>query len=61
MKVIRGLSTDMGELTTGHGRKDTEVSFGYALWCAANAVHEAAPAYAPKMTADNSLSLPPAN
>lgn len=43
MKVIRGLSADMDDLTTPQGRKDAEKFFEYVLWCVENDVHESAP------------------
>ena len=43
MKVIKGLSADMEDLTTVQGQKDAEAFFEYALWCVRNDVHEEAP------------------
>ncbi|MBD5162097.1 MAG: iron-sulfur protein [Oscillibacter sp.] len=58
MKVIRGLSADMEDLTTPQGRKDAEAFFEYALWCIGSDVHEAPPAYAPRPAAEYAPSLP---
>ena len=43
MKVIRGLSADMDDLTTAQGQKDAENFFEYVLWCTEHDVYEAAP------------------
>jgi len=43
MKVMRGLSADMEDLTTAQGRQDAEAFFEYVLWCVENDVHEPAP------------------
>jgi len=59
MKVIHGLSADMEDLTTGQGQKDAEAFFEYVLWCTANDVYEAAPAYKPRTAVEYLPSLPP--
>ena len=43
MKVIKGLSADMEDLTTEQGQKDAENFFEYVLWCVRNDVYEEAP------------------
>ena len=43
LRVIRGLSADMDDLTTEKGQKDAEAFFEYVLWCVDNNVYEAAP------------------
>ena len=43
LKVIRGLSADMEDLTTPQGQKDAENFFEYVLWCMENDVYEAVP------------------
>ena len=43
MKVIKGLSADMEDLTTAQGQRDAEAFFEYVLWCVENDVHEATP------------------
>lgn len=58
MKVIRGLSADMEDLTTKQGREDAEAFFEYALWCVSHGVHEAAPPRAPRPAAAYAPSLP---
>lgn len=50
MKVIRGLSADMDDLTKPEGQKDAENFFEYALWCVENDVYEAAPQKAAEQT-----------
>lgn len=40
MKVIKGLSADMEDLTTENGRLDAEKFFEYVIWCVENNVYE---------------------
>ena len=59
MKVIRGLSADMEDLTTEQGRKDAEAFFEYVLWCVEHDVCEPAQGYSPAPMADYVPALPP--
>ena len=43
LKVIRGLSADMDDLTQAQGQQDAENFFEYVLWCMEHDVYEAAP------------------
>ena len=43
MKVVRGLSADMEDLTTEQGRKDAEAFFEYVIWCLAHDICEPEP------------------
>ncbi len=58
MKVIKGLSADMEDLTTAQGQKDAEAFFEYALWCVRNDVHEETPRIAEHTAAVYHPSLP---
>lgn len=58
MKVIRGLSADMEDLTTRQGQKDAEAFFEYSLWCVAHNICEAAPACPPHPAAEYIPILP---
>ena len=60
MKVIRGLSADMDDLTTEQGRADAENFFEYALWCVQQDVHEPAPRHQPRELPAYTASLAPA-
>ena len=48
MKVIRGLSADMDDLTKEKGRKEAADFFRYALWCVEHDVYEPIPAARPE-------------
>ena len=58
LKVIRGLSADMEDLTTEQGRKDAEAFFEYVQWCVSHDVHEAARNDAPRPAERYVPSLP---
>ena len=58
MKVIRGLSADMEDLTTPQGQRDAEAFFEYVLWCVQNNVYEAAPRIAARPAAAYHPALP---
>jgi len=59
MKVIRGLSADMEDLTTEQGRKDAENFFEYVVWCVENDVYEPAPAATAAVSGEYMPSLTP--
>ena len=58
LKVIRGLSADMDDLTTEQGKKDAEDFFEYLLWCVEHDVYEAAPTAAARLLPDYVPSMP---
>jgi multimeric flavodoxin WrbA len=58
MKVIKGLSADMEDLTTEQGQKDAEAFFEYVLWCVQNDVHEEAPHMSDRPSAPYHPALP---
>lgn len=60
MKVIRGLSADMEDLTTKQGQKDAEAFFEYVLWCVKHDICEPAPAYVPRPAVEYTPTLPAA-
>ena len=59
MRVIRGLSADMDDLTTEKGRLEAEKFFAYVLWCVENDVSEPAPARRPAPVPDYVPALAP--
>ena len=58
MKVIKGLTADMEDLTTEQGRKDAENFFEYVLWCVQNDVYEEAPKTIEHSMPDYQSTLP---
>ena len=58
MKVIKGLSADMEDLTTEQGQKDAENFFEYVLWCVRNDVYEEAPETIEHTLPNYQLTLP---
>lgn len=59
MKVIRGLSADMEDLTTEQGRKDAEAFFEYVLWCVAHDIYDAPPNFLSHPVGEYIPMLPP--
>ena len=60
LKVIRGLSADMDDLTTPRGQADAESFFEYVLWCVENCVHEPAPRFSSREMPEYVPALAPA-
>lgn len=60
LRVIRGLSADMDDLTREQGQRDAEAFFEYALWCMENGVCEPDPQRTPRPMPAYAPALPAA-